>query len=123
MVSVPGFLLRRLYVKESLKNGAVGYEFQLKNGLGSGYARRMLPIVVDGDEVAQGRTFFVLDGQETAFDSVSEANPFTLPMNRAINIWVDGEKLLPGPHKIEMGFEVPGLGTMKFDFTDTVADE
>lgn len=123
MVSVPGFLLRRLYVKESLKNGEVGYEFQLKNGLGSGYAKRMLPIAVDGEEIAADRTFFVLDGQETAFDSIFEESPFTLPMNKAIDVWVDGDKLQPGSHRIEMGFEVPGLGTLKFDFTDIVADE
>ena len=38
MVSVPGFLLRRLYVKESLKNTDTGFEFLLRNRLGSGYA-------------------------------------------------------------------------------------
>ena len=36
MVSVPGFLLRRLYVKKSLRNTAAGFEFQIKNGLGCG---------------------------------------------------------------------------------------
>ena len=38
MISVPAFLLRRLYVKGSLRNAAGGFEFQMKNGLGSGYA-------------------------------------------------------------------------------------
>ena len=38
MVSVPGFLLRRLYVKGSLKNAEGGFEFQLKEIGGQGHA-------------------------------------------------------------------------------------
>ena len=36
---------------------------------------------------------------------------------------VAGVRLGPGPRKIGMGFDVPGLGTLRFDFTDLVADE
>ena len=38
MVTVPAFLLRRLYVKKSLRNTEDGFEFELRNRLGSGYA-------------------------------------------------------------------------------------
>ena len=54
---------------------------------------------------------------------VSKENTFTLTMNKSITVRVDGTILEPGPRKIGMGFEVPGLGTLKFDFTDTVAGE
>ena len=122
MVSVPGFLLRRLYVKGSLKNATGGFEFQLKNGLGSGYAHKMSPLVLDGEELPPDATFFYLDGREVAFSAVSKENTFTLAMNKAITVWVDGVTLEPKAHKLEMGFDVPGLGTMRFDFTDIVAD-
>ena len=72
MVSVPSFLLRRLYVKQSLKNATGGFEFQLKNGLGSGYAHKMSPLKLDGDEIPMDAAFFYLDGQEVAFSSVSK---------------------------------------------------
>lgn len=120
MVSVPGFLLRRLYVKGSLKNTPNGFEFKLMNKLGSGYAHGMVPVTVDGDEQDMGRAFFVLDDVETAFEQISKENPFTLAMNREITVWVDGVTLEPGARKIGMGFAVPGLGTLKFDFTDVV---
>ncbi len=123
MVSVPGFLLRRLYVKGSLKNAVGGFEFQIKNTLGSGYASRMSPITVDGREIPLGSAFFYLDGREVAFSSVSEENTFTLAMNAGITIWVDGVTLEPGPHRVEMGLDVPGMGMLRFDFTDTVMDE
>ena len=123
MVSVPSFLLRRLYVKGSLKNATGGFEFQLKNGLGSGYAHKMSPLIVDGVEVPTDSTFFYLDGREVAFSKVSKENTFTLAMNKEITVWVDKLPLGPGTHKVEMGFDVPGLGTLRFDFTDVVADE
>ena len=124
MVSVPGFLLRRLYVKQSLKNSPGGFEFQLRNGLGSGYAYKLWPLTLDGGELPGESTFFVLeDGSGTAFSEVSKEKTFTLAMNKTITIQANGVTLDPGPHKIGMGFDVPGLGTLRFDFTDAVPDE
>ncbi len=71
MVTVPGFLLRRLYVKCSLSNTADGFELELRNGLGSGYAHRMLPLSVDGAELPLADASFVLDGEETPFAEAS----------------------------------------------------
>ena len=82
----------------------------------------MHPLVLDGRELGAESTSFVLDGDETVFADVSEENTFTLPMNKSITVRVDGAGLEPGPHKIGMGFEVPGLGALKFDFTDEAAD-
>ena len=122
MVTVPGFLLRRLYVKNSLRNTAEGFEFQLRNGLGSGYAHRMLPLAVDGEELPLESASFVLEGEETPFTAVSRERTFTLALNTAITIRASGVTLDPGPRKIGMGFEVPGLGELRFDFTDVPAD-
>ena len=123
MVSVPGFLLRRLYVKQSLRNTSTGFEMQIKNQLGSGYAHGVWPLTVDGEEVPAEKTSFVLEGLETPFAEVSKDNTFTLAMNKTITVRVEGMTLEPGPRKIGMGFDVPGLGTLRFDVTDTVADD
>ena len=122
MVSVPGFLLRRLYVKQSLRNTDKGVEFELMNRLGSGYAHTMLPLTIDGIALPLEGSYFVFDGVETAFSMVSKDRTFTLAMNKTITIQADGVKLEPGPHKIGMGFEVPGLGALKFDVTDVVSE-
>ena len=123
MVTVPGFLLRRLYVKQSLKNTDEGFEFKLLNRLGSGYAHKMRPITLDGRELPLSSAAFDLDGEVVGFDEVSQSRTFTLAMNRSITIRVAGTHLDPGPRKIGMAFDVPGLGTLGFDFTDTLADE
>ena len=122
MVTVPGFLLRRLYVKQSLRKTDSGFEFELRNQLGSGYAHGMEPLKVDGVEVPSERTRFVLEGSETPFSEISKQATFALAMNRTIVVRADGFDLGPGTHKVEMGFDVPGLGTLRFDFTDVVED-
>ena len=120
MVTVPGFLLRRLYVKGSLKNSADGASFELKNSLGSGHAKELVPLEIDGDTVPMESSYFSLDGKETLFKDVSEKEPFTLAVNKSIRIVVKGKKLEPGQHKVQMGFIVVGLGKLSFDFTDKV---
>lgn len=122
MVSVPGFILRRLYVKGSLKNAAAGFEFELRNILGSGYSTKVWPLKLDGEELQATASYFIVGGKETPFSDVSADNTFSLEINKTITVWTDGAALEPGVHTIEMGFDVPGLGTMRFDFTDEVAD-
>lgn len=121
MVTVPGFLLRRLYVKGSLKNTLEGFQFLLKNTLGSGYARKMQPLTVDGQALPLGESVLEADGKVVSFPEVSEEQPFTLGLNKTITVQVR-TRLTPGPHKVGMGFDVPGLGTLSFDFTDVVQE-
>ena len=122
MVTVPGFLLRRLYVKQSLTNTEYGFKFELMNRLGSGYSHKVHPLTVDGAEIPMDSTEFDLEGTSIRFNQVTEESTLTLAMNRAIIVRVTGATLEPGAHKIGMGFDAPGLGTLSFDFTDTVAD-
>ena len=122
MVTVPGFLLRRLYVKESLTNTEDGFEFQLMNRLGSGYSHKVHPLTVDGAEIPIESSEFDLEGASTRFDQVNGQTTLSLAMNKAIVVRATGARLEPGAHKIGMGFDVPGLGTLSFDFTDVVAD-
>jgi hypothetical protein len=123
MVTVPAFILRRLYVKKSLKNTSEGFQFELRNRLGSGYAFKLWPLIVDGVELPPEDTVFRLEDEDTAFSEVSKERTFTLAMNRTILIKANGTTLDSGPRKIGMGFDVPGLGTLRFDFTDVVGDE
>jgi hydroxymethylglutaryl-CoA reductase (NADPH) len=122
MVTVPSFILRRLYVKGSLRNTPQGFQFQLKNQLGSGYAKKLLPLTLDDKELPIEICSFIVDEKEHPFSAVSEENPFTLGLNRATTIQVKGISLSQEPHKIGMAFVVAGLGTLKFDFTDVPAD-
>lgn len=119
MVTIPSFLLRRLYVKGSLKNIRDRMEFELNNKLGSGFARRMENLTVDGEIIPLENSSFEIDGTITLFSDVSPENTFTVAFNKTITVRVENVTLTTDPHKIGMGFEVAGLGILKFDFVDT----
>jgi hypothetical protein len=120
-MKIPGFLLRRLYVKGSLKGTRDGFEFQLRNRLGSGYAQRLLPLTLDGQELDMTVTTFEVDGARLSFAQVSKVTPFTLAMNKITTIRVQGILMDSSPHNVGMRFEVAGLGELGFDFTDIPA--
>ena len=122
MLTVPSFILRRLYVNGSLRNSEEGFQFQLCNKLGAGYACRIFPLTVDGQTVPLGSCSFSMDGVAHTFQEVSNDIPLILALNKNTVIVAQGFRLDDGPHKIGMSFEVPGLGVFKFDFTDVVAD-
>lgn len=118
MISVPSFLLKRLYVKGSLQNNEQGFQFQLKNTLGSGYGNELLPLTLDGKELPRESSYFVLDAEEVPFSAVSQERPFTLAMNKTITIVVKGVTLAEGAHRIGLSFVAQGLGKLSFEVTD-----
>ena len=120
-MKVPAFLLRRLYVKGSLATTSDGFEFQIRNKLGSGYAQRLLPLTLDSKELDMARTAFEIDGKAVTFDVVSKEIPFTLAMNKTTIITYSGGAVAEGDHKVGMRFEVAGLGELGFDFSDTAS--
>ncbi len=122
-MEVPAFLLRRLYVKGSLRNQEGGFAFDLMNGLGSGYAEQVLPISVDGEALPVEAAAFTVDGETVRFVDVSVERPMTLGLNKAVTISIDGKTLADGKHKIGMGFVVTGMGEMQFDVTDIIGDD
>ncbi len=121
MIIVPQFLLRRLYVKGSLRNNDQGFQFELKNSLGSGYGNELLPLKLDSKELSREDSYFLLGAEEIPFSAVSKDKPFTLPMNKTATIMVKGTTLTEGPHKIGFSFVAQGLGKLNFDVTDLVS--
>lgn len=121
MISVPSFLLKRIYVKGSLQNNEQGFQFQLKNTLGSGYGNELLPLTLDGKELPRESSYFVLDDEEVPFSAVSQERPFTLAMNKTLTIVVKGVTLAEGAHRIGFSFVAQGLGKLSFEVTDLVS--
>ena len=118
MLSVPSFLLRKLYVRGTLRNTNRGIEFRLRNSLGSGYAEEMLPVSLDGQEQPLQWCRFYADGVLRCFNQVSKEEPFCLVLHHDTVVIVENVSLTHEPHTIGLGFRVPGLGVLSFDFVD-----
>jgi hypothetical protein len=124
MPGVPAFILRRLYVKGSLQNTPDGWRFTLKNTLGSGYVKGMLPLSVDEIlEIPMEHTSFEKEGTRTSFAEVNDDNTFGLQMNKAIDVNITGNHLTVGNRTIYFGAIVPGIGRISFDFSDEITAE
>jgi hypothetical protein len=123
MITVPPFILKRLYVKGSLQNNDQSFQFRLKNTLGSGYGTELLPLTLDGRELPLDDSYLVLEGREVPFSAINKDNPFTLPMNRELMVVSRGNILPPGPHKIGFRFVAQGLGKLGFEVTDVVGGD
>ncbi len=121
MITVPSFLLKRLYVKGSLRNNDQGFQFELKNTLGSGYGTELLPLTLDGKELPKESSYFIVDTEEIPFSAVSKEKPFTLAMNKPLTVLSKGVTLSEGPHKLGFSFVAQGLGKLGFEVTDLVA--
>lgn len=121
MITVPSFILKRLYVKGSMCNCSQGFQFELRNTLGSGWGNEVFPLAVDGKEMPKQDSFFVVDGEELCFSAVCKEKPFTLGMNKTITILVRNASLTEGPHKVNLAFVAQGLGKLGFEIADIVA--
>ena len=122
-LQVPGFLLRRLYVRGSLRRTDDGFQLELKNTLGSGYARRLLPLKVNGAEIALENCFFAVDDVRHAFADVTPESPFSLALNRTSVLGAKSASLPDGVVEVTIGFEVQGLGDLSFSVKDTPASD
>jgi hydroxymethylglutaryl-CoA reductase (NADPH) len=123
MVTVPAFLLKRLYVKGSLKPTPDGFEFRVENKLGSGYATEMLPVTLDGTPFPLEQSYFQSDdGGEVRFSEVGSGKTFTLEVGKGMTIGVhDVPAPIAGPHKVGLGFVVQGISPLSFEVSDVVA--
>lgn len=120
-MKVPAFLLRRLYVRGSLRNTAGGWGFTLRNTIAGGEAIGLDPLVLDGTVIAAEHTYFHMGDEAISFNRVDPEHRFGLSTGRDIDITVDGTPLSPGSHTVTIAFAVPGIGRLSFDFTDVVS--
>jgi len=118
-VSVPAFILRRLYVKGSLKNVENGFEFSLRNVLADAELVKPLEIYVDDTQIPLENVTLIAGTTSISNKDIAESNPVKFSLNMTSTIRVDGAKLEPGEHKITLVVTVKGYGTIKFDIRDT----
>ncbi len=120
-MSVPAFILRRLYVKGSLKNVENGFEFSLRNVLADAELVKPLEIYVDDTQIPLENVTLIAGTTSILNKDIAESNPVKFSLNMTATIRVDGARLEPGEHKITLVVTVKGYGTIKFDIRDALS--
>jgi hydroxymethylglutaryl-CoA reductase (NADPH) len=122
MSSVPPFLLKKLYVKGSLRNTATGFELAIQNTLAPGTIAGLVPLKVDDVEYPLEKTGMVLpDGRKVSAADVSAASPLRFAVGDRVIIQVEGEPLPAGLHKITISPKTKEAGLLEIAAQDTIA--
>lgn len=121
MPMVPPFMLKKIYVPQSLKNTEDGFTFQLKNNLAPGTITAFKPVLVDGQPCDPDKTFATKGTESVAVSQISASHTLTFALNVITSIVVKGAPLSPGQHTITLDVMTREAGQLKWDFTDTVA--
>jgi beta-fructofuranosidase len=112
MPSVPEFLLRQLYVKDSLKRRPDGFEFQLNNTL-TAVSVTSISITADGHPIPTLKLFLKFpDKPESPAAFISELYPIELRLNTPLTVRAIHTGSLPRQLAIEA--ETNEVGRLRF---------
>jgi len=119
---IPGFLLKRLYLRGSLRNTAAGCALDLRNVVDSGTVTRFSELQIDGRSYGPDRLRLLLEG-ETPMEAaaVTPETPLSLPAGVNVTLLVPGVTLEPGAHRLRLRFVTSEVGELAFAVEDRVA--
>jgi len=120
MPAVPAFMLKKLYLKGSLKNTEEGFEFQVRNTLAPANITAMEPLMVDGTVYPLADTV-VVGKEPMAATAISKEHPVTFGINSVVTMRVKGARLAAGEHTVVIGVVTKEAGELKWDVSDTVS--
>jgi hypothetical protein len=121
-VNVPGFLARQFYVARSLRNTDSGFELQAQNPMGNGTLVGVGKMRLDGHDIAPESVTALRSGDTEPIraQEVSRTRPVSVFKGDVVTLAVEGTKLEPGEHKLEVELYELNLGRLAFSITDEV---
>ncbi len=121
MPAIPPVILKKLYVKNSLRNEEGGFSLALQNSIAPGVILGFKGVTVDGKSVPLERVAVVQpDGQEIPATGISEENPILFPLGATVTLKVGGTTLSPGSHQVGIRVVVKDVGPLEIPVADRV---
>ncbi|MHA1500670.1 MAG: hypothetical protein ACTSSB_02385 [Candidatus Heimdallarchaeota archaeon] len=114
---IPKFMLKKLYVANSLKQDGDKITFQILNNLYPGTITGADPVKIDELAFDLSKIKIVYNGETIAADQISKDNPFPLTKGVTFTFLIEGV-IQPGKHKIEFNFHTKEAGSIAFDVED-----
>lgn len=112
---IPKALLRRLYVKGSMRASEGQLSFKLKNVLATAQVDAPLKVSVDGQPIDASAVTVLLNGRPVA--QPSPESPLDVPVGAELEIRVPGP-YGKGRHKVSIEASIRGYGTGIIEFED-----
>jgi hypothetical protein len=122
MPVIPATVLKRLYVKGSLRVKDGGFVFDLKNLIAPATITSIAGLEMDGHKVDDSRiTILLPSGSSRPTDQISSGSPVQFPVGVVVTFYVADETLDPGQHDITIYLEVKEIGSLDIPVSDTIA--
>lgn len=133
MAKIPASLSKRLYVRESLRNTANGFELVIKNSVAPSTLIGFGPLTIDGRVVEEERLGLSLARPPVAFGRppepltrmakhVTPSKALRFDLNSAACVQVAGQWLTPGEHHISLVVKTKEVGDITIEATDLVTE-
>jgi len=122
MPAIPTFVLKKLYVKGSLRIEDDNFAIDLTNSIAPAVITAFTRLNVDNHMLDPAQVTLVLsDGDVHAAAKVSPDAPLAFPLGETITVRVDDQTLEPGPHEITVHVVVQEVGPLEIPITDALS--
>jgi hydroxymethylglutaryl-CoA reductase (NADPH) len=122
MPAIPPFILKKLYVRGSLRNTDGGFALELKNAVAPGTIIAFAGLDVDGQMMAPSQiTLTMLDGELREANGISGQSPLSFDLGTTVVLHASGRTLEPGPHELAVHVVVQEIGPLHIPISDELA--
>jgi hydroxymethylglutaryl-CoA reductase (NADPH) len=119
MPAIPPFLLKKLYVKGSLRVEGDGLALDLKNTIAPGTIVGFKGFKIDDRDVSLGKVEAVQPGGEARpVTEISPEEPLSFPLNQVLTLRVSGTAVEPGSHSLVISVVVQDIGPLEIQVAD-----
>ncbi len=125
MPIVPQAILKKLYVRKSLRTEGDSISFKLKNIAAPATITNCHGINIDGQAIENDQiTIISPQGKERLATKISKEAPFHFPIGATVKLRVTDITLDNSePHNIKLHLEVEEIGPIDISISDTIARE
>jgi hydroxymethylglutaryl-CoA reductase (NADPH) len=121
MPAIPPVILKKLYVKGSLRVEGDGLALDVKNTIAPGIILSVQGLELDGVPVDLPRLKIAQpDGPARSVEEISPQAPLPFPLGATFSLQAAGVSLDPGAHHLKIRVEVQDVGPIDIPVDDQV---
>ncbi|MGA2640159.1 MAG: alpha-galactosidase [Spirochaetia bacterium] len=124
MATLPSFILKRLYVNESLRNTPDGFEFAVRNFIGTGTILDVYGLDADGTAHPPNAVILLMpDNTARPGNEVTADAPLALAAGLTVRFRIMGERLGAGRHTLKLSVRTREMGMLDLPVSDIVREQ
>ena len=121
MPVIPPTVLKKLYVKGSLRLEEKGFAFDLKNRIAPATITDVSGLDVNGESLDDSAMIIVPpSGNTRSAEQISPGRPLHFPVGVVVSLHVAAEPLEPGSHDLTLYVKVKEIGSLHIPISDTI---